>query len=207
MRLVDGVHVVDEGPGRLRWKHEIAGQRAPLAGHEWQVGGLWPDASEAERLQSVVDRGEPLLVILDQRNPPVTLPVENLPTIPDGVVVEERFEDLLTIRVPELDWLPEADRRRGQLFADHARRALSQESPLRRTALMVESLDRGSRSIRFAVRATHVNDMILSSVIQSVFSSRQRRHSLARLTVPEPRVGQSSTRAHGAGVAAGVAIR
>ena len=158
MEIIDGVHVVRDNAERLQWQHQMLGHPPPLVVKDWVVGGLWPDAVARARVLRVLEAGAPLLVVLEQTPAPVVLPVEHVRQVPDGVTVTDTSDGILTMTVPELEWLPEAERRRGEEFAEDARGRLAAESPLRRSAMVLEDGAAGSRPTRFVVlgsRSSH----------------------------------------------------
>lgn len=137
---VDGVLVVHEGARRLRWTHELEGSPAPINVREWTVAGLWPDQHTHAAIRTRLDRGEPVLVILDDEPPLVEFPAEFVPRIPDGVVLadEDRDAAMVTLALPVLDWLPSPERARGLAFAEEARGILDRTSRFLRPPLILE---------------------------------------------------------------------
>ena len=137
---VDGVLIVREGTGRLRWAHELEGSPAPLHGLQWQVAGLWPDEGARRHVRARIHRGEPVLIVLDAESPAVELPEEHVSSLPDGIVVGQDDEaGMLTVQVPLLDWLDEEDRRRGLAFAARTRAAIEGTPRFQRPPLVLES--------------------------------------------------------------------
>jgi len=123
---VDGVPVIREGAGRLRWAHELEGAPPPLHAAQWQVGDLWPSEDERRWIRRRLDRGEPGVVVLDTESPRVELPVEHVPCVPRGVLAEHDPEaGMVTLHVPALDWLRADERARGLAFAGHVRSLLA----------------------------------------------------------------------------------
>lgn len=142
---MDGVLIVHEGARRLRWAHELEGSPPPLHAHQWQIGALWPDDDARRHIRERLDRGEPVLVILDPESPRVELPVEHVPHIPAGVVAEEDLADgVVTLEVPVLDWLEPAERARGLAFAADVRRTLEKTPRFLLPPVIVESASIGS---------------------------------------------------------------
>lgn len=137
---VNGVLVVHEGARRLRWAHELEGSPAPINVREWQLASLWPDQDARAAIQARLDRGEPVLVILDDEPPLVEFPAEFVPRIPDGVVLADENLDtgMVTLGLPVLDWLPPAERTRGLAFTEEARRFVGRTPRFLRPPLILE---------------------------------------------------------------------
>lgn len=150
---VDGVLIVREGTSRLRWAHERTGGPAPIHARDWQIAGLWPDDDERRRVRARIDRGEPVLVLLDRESPRVEFPVEHVAEVPRELVVDEDpVAETVTLQVPVLDWLDPAERRRATAFEEQARRAIARTPRHLLPPLMVEPGGAsGDRTVVFAL--------------------------------------------------------
>ena len=137
---VDGVLVVHEGARRLRWAHELEGSPAPIDVRGWQIAGLWPDETARAAIRARLDRGQPVLVVLDDEPPSAEFPVEFVPRVPDGVVLveEDRDAGMVTLGLPVLDWLEPNERARGLAFAAEAREILARTPRFLRPPLILE---------------------------------------------------------------------
>jgi hypothetical protein len=150
---VNGVLVVHEGVRRLRWAHELEGSPPPLHARHWQIAGLWPDGESYRRIRARLDRGGPVLVILDREPPEVELPVEHVGCVPQGVVTEmDREAGVVTLEVPVLDWLDPDERARGRAFAEEVRRMLDHTPKFLLPPLIVEATGAGDGALTFAYR-------------------------------------------------------
>ena len=123
--MINGVLVVREGARRLRWRHEVRREPSPRQPDDWVIGDLWPDGEARNDLARRLAEGGPILVVLDRESPVVTLPIENIPIIPAGAVVDESDGDMITVSVPALDWLNKRYRDRGKVFAARASAIMS----------------------------------------------------------------------------------
>ncbi|MFI0238027.1 hypothetical protein [Streptomyces sp. NPDC016845] len=114
--------VILEGPARVLWNEPAAvpGKRA------WTPAGLWPDRAEHAQVRAHLDGGRPLLVLLDEARSRVPLLREEWQAAPRrlmrelaGVRCENLTHDtdeLVEVRLPFLDWLPQDHRDRARRF-------------------------------------------------------------------------------------------
>lgn len=165
---VDGVLVVHEGARRLRWAHEMEGSPAPINVREWTIAGLWPDRDTQAAIRTRLDRGEPVLVVLDDEPPLVEFPCEFVPRVPDGVLLadEDRDAGMVTLGLPVLDWLSPTERARGLTFADEARRLLDRTPRFLRPPMILE-------------------EQAIAARQPLVFAHRARSHGMARSLLPD----------------------
>jgi hypothetical protein len=169
---VNGVLVVREGVRRLSWAHELEGSPPPLHAHQWQIAGLWPDRDTRRRIRARLDRGEPVLVILDREPAVVELPVEHVRRIPQGVAADmDRDAGVLTLEVPVLDWLDPEERARGRAFADDVRKMLDRTPKFLLAPLIVEDTRRhNGTALTFAypTRSSAVGSALLAEVVDQI---------------------------------------
>ena len=185
---VDGVLVVHEGARRLRWAHELEGSPAPINVREWQIASLWPDQHTRAAIQARLDRGQPVLVILDDEPPLVEFPAEFVPRVPDGVVLadEDRDAGMVTLGLPVLDWLPPTERARGLAFAEEARSILARTSRFLRPPLILEEQAIVARQpLVFAhpARTDGVPRSMLADIVRHAFVRTGDGFELSRNTV------------------------
>ena len=185
---VDGVLVVHEGARRLRWAHELEGSPAPVNVREWQVAGLWPDQGTRTAIQARLDRGQPVLVILDDEPPLVEFPAEFVPRVPDGVVLadEDRGAGMVTLGLPVLDWLPPTERARGLAFAEEARNILDRTSRFLRPPLILEEqaiLARRPLVFAHPARTGGMARSMLADVVRHAFVRAGDDYELSQNTV------------------------
>jgi hypothetical protein len=160
------VVVVFDGLDRLQWKRITAGRRTP--------SGIWPNDSEAAEIAEVLERGEPLLVILDQSADPVPVLVEELRSAPSTVtdLVSTVEGDVAELRIPRLDWLPDQLRERGHRFLHQVSRDLARRPALLTPPLVLDE-DGDRTTVRFGLRkrpsAWRLND--LPAAVSHVFVS------------------------------------
>jgi hypothetical protein len=189
------VLVVLEGAGRLRWEG---------SGATWRLAGLWPTAADREMLDDHLDRGRPLLVVLDRGPAVVCALVEEVPRVPEGVLIRGYEGEVLDLEVPTLDWLPEPMRSRGVAFADQA--ALDERDMPRHAVppLLVDSAPPDSQ-VRFARRTATcrtLSSRLLDSVLAELFDARSAepvRSLSSRSDRPRPASMRSGREAPGSG--------
>lgn len=159
------VVVVFDGLDRLLWKR--------IAVDRWTPSGLWPSDCDAADVREVLDRGEPLLVILDRSADPVPVLVEELisapPVVTDLVCTVEG--DVAELRIPRLDWLPDQLRERGPRFLHQASRDLARRPALLTPSLVLDE-DGDHTKVRFGLRqrSTDWRPNDLSAVVSHAFA-------------------------------------
>lgn len=150
MSRCDGVVVVLDGLDRLRWRR--------TAVDRWTPCGLWPSDDEAAEVGEVLDRRQPLLVVLDRCSDPVYVFVDELASAPPAVMalVSAVDDDVAELRAPQLDWLPGPLCQRGRNFL---RRVLHNGArlPALLTPPLVLDEDGHDDNVRFGVRTRSVD--------------------------------------------------
>ena len=134
--------VVAEGTDRLRWVG---------AGASWRLIGVWPSAGDRELVDRQLRAGRPLLVVLDREPAVVSALAQEVPLLPEGVVVRGYEAEVFDLEVPALDWLPEPLRRRGAAFADRAR-ADERRAPRHTVPPVIVDTAACDSPVRFALR-------------------------------------------------------
>lgn len=120
---IDGVQVVFEGVARLRW----AAGPWRLAAAAGAIGGtgcpapvldhVWPRRAEIAHQRRRIDHGHRTVVVVDEREPVVTLPVDRVPRLPFGAVdLGGGGAGARRLAVPRFTWLRERERARGETF-------------------------------------------------------------------------------------------
>ncbi|MEU6389713.1 hypothetical protein [Streptomyces sp. NPDC046939] len=158
LRLGD-VLVVLEGPARMLWDEPAAvpGERA------WTPKGLWPDATQHAEVRAHLGGGRPLLVLLDEARSRVPLLREEwqaasrrLTRELAGVRCENLTHDtdeLVEVRLPFLDWLPQPHRERARRFLAESDAVLSRTPKALLPPLLAEEpVDGAVPNPRFARR-------------------------------------------------------
>jgi hypothetical protein len=117
--FVDGVHIVFEGVARLRW---AAGpwMLNETASHQAVLESVWPGRDLQVYLRRQIEHGQKTLVIVDDREPILRLPLQRAPRVPFGVVDlgGDRWGERCLL-IPRFNWLSDRDRLRGESFLDH----------------------------------------------------------------------------------------
>jgi hypothetical protein len=178
--------VVFEGSRRLQWER---------AGAAWRLAGLWPTEPERELLNHHLEAGRPLLVVLDREPPVVSALAEEVPRIPDGLLIRGYEAEVLDLEVPALDWLPEPMRSRGTTFAVQAA-ADERAMPLHTLPpLLVDPAPPGT-AVRFGMRTATcraLSDRLLDSTLRDLFAAEATDVS-GRMTAPFGHQGPPSPR-------------
>lgn len=126
---IDDVQVVFEGLARLRWvagpwrlaagdgngggpmATARTGRAAPVLDH------VWPRRDEIAHHRRRIDHGHRTVVVVDDRDPVVTLPLEQVPWLPFGAVdLGGAGAGARRVAVPRFTWLRDRDRARGETF-------------------------------------------------------------------------------------------
>ena len=138
--------VIFEGPKRIAWHERTPERWAPL--------GLWPDTREAEDIGAHLACGRPLLVVLDHADPVVSMLREELAVAPPALaaLADEPVGELITVRVPVLDWLPASLRARGLRFLARSTERRASLPAALRPALAFDEPDPAAPHVRFAHR-------------------------------------------------------
>jgi hypothetical protein len=159
--------VVFEGPKRIAWA------QSGLDG--WTPLDLWPNARETEEIRRRLAQKRPLLVILDNADPVVSLLPEELAGASEAVaaLADEPTGDLIRMRVPRLNWLPGDLRERGLRFLS---RSIEQAAGIPKAllpALVFEERDVPTPHVRFAHRLnTRVRlDHEIDAIVEHCFAN------------------------------------
>ncbi|WP_328641403.1 hypothetical protein [Streptomyces canus] len=156
--------VVLEGPARVLWKEPSP---QPGAG-DWTPTGIWPDEDELAMVREHIERGLPLLVLLDEAHRRIPLLRQELRAAPCRLLEslmagtgtststgsgELLDDEVVEVRLPFLDWLPDAHRDRAARFLEDSDAALSRTPVALLPPLMTEERQDGlPPSPRFARR-------------------------------------------------------
>lgn len=149
----------------MHWEQHAAGTKM----RQWTPTGLWPDAEQRAEVREHLDRERPLLVLLDEARCRVPVLREEWQAAPRLLLLdkadsgpedgpEDRPEDLadeevVEVRLPFLDWLPEEHRERAARFLAESDAALSRTPVAFLPPLMTEERHDGAPlSPRFARR-------------------------------------------------------
>ncbi|CAL2071459.1 conserved protein of unknown function [Streptomyces murinus] len=138
------VLIVFEGAARLVWDHD--GPRAPRGAR------VWPSRPERAEINDHLDRGDPLLVILEHEETTVPVLSEELVTNPAIAALAHFTGDVGEIDIPFLDWLPGPLQERGRNFLEHSRQAADLMPRAVRPPLLVGCPAPGAAPVRFARR-------------------------------------------------------
>lgn len=156
LRLGD-VLVVLEGPARMLWEQHAAGPEM----RQWTPKGLWPDAEQRAEVREHLDGERPLLVLLDEARRRVPVLREEWQAAPCPLLLDQAGagsedlgdEEVVEVRLPFLDWLPEEHRERAARFLAESDAALSRTPVAFLPPLMTEQRRDGVQpSPRFARR-------------------------------------------------------
>jgi hypothetical protein len=117
------VMVVIEGPARVTWRRS--------GGARWTPTGLWPTATQWAEVVDRLDRGAPLLVVLDDVPAKVSLLAEEFADAPPplAALAQDVRGEVVDLQIPLLDWLPAELRRRGLQFL-HASTETASRTPV-----------------------------------------------------------------------------
>ncbi|MET7290282.1 hypothetical protein [Streptomyces sp. NPDC005573] len=130
---------------------------------KWIPTGLWPDEAQRALVREHLDDGRPLLVLLDEARSRLPLLREEWQSAPRRLVrdlvgtggenLPDDGDEVVEVRLPFLDWLPQAHRERAARFLADSDAALSLTPMALLPPLLIEEARRGvPRSPRFARR-------------------------------------------------------
>ncbi|WP_420121913.1 hypothetical protein [Nakamurella sp.] len=114
--------MVFEGLARLRWAagpwRLAAGDGAGHGtGADPVLDHVWPRRDEIAHHRRRIDHGHRTVVVVDDREPVVTLPLERVPWLPFGAVeLDGAGAGVRRLAVPRFSWLRERERTRGEAF-------------------------------------------------------------------------------------------
>jgi hypothetical protein len=169
MMRCDGVLVVFDGPARLRWRR--------TGPDRWTPYVLWPDQAQAEEMNAVLGRGEPVLIVLDLRAEPVYLLAEELAAAPPEIasLVRTLEGGVADLRIPRLAWLPDQLRLRGQRFLRDALDLVAATPAPLVAPVLLEPFGDAPRSVRFALCTGPVgwSRADLSAMVAHTFTRRR----------------------------------
>ncbi|MCQ4208931.1 hypothetical protein [Streptomyces longispororuber] len=178
--------VILEGPARVVW-HETA------TGHgqkNWTPTGLWPDEAQRTQVREHLDGERPLLVLLDDARSHVPMLREEWQAAPCRVVhdlvgadcadLADDGDEIVDVRLPFLDWLPQAHRERAARFLAESDAELSRTPMALLPPLLAEEPRPGlPRSPRFARRLlpNALTADRLAAAVEHLFTGAQRPHA------------------------------
>lgn len=160
------VLVVLEGRARLTWyRHGRA---------EWSPVALWPNAQQADRIRRRIATGEPLLIVAEAPETSVAALDEQLQSAPPAVTALTGGEsgEIVDLRIPAFDWLPEDLRRRGlEFLRESAEEVRHLPASLAPSVVLEEPPPRG-RNVRFAhvLRNAHAVHQDLAGIAAEAFA-------------------------------------
>lgn len=138
--------VVFEGAPRLSWQWQTL--------THWTPTGLWPSPEELREITARFDRGDPVLIVLGEREAGVSVTQEEIAQAPPGLRSLVSFTDGIgELRIPQLDWLPDRLHRRGLRFFDDSDLLIARTPAPLRPPLLLDDPDPSAPHIRF-VRQT-----------------------------------------------------
>jgi hypothetical protein len=183
------VMVVIEGPARVSWRQ--------TRGTQWRPTGLWPTATQRAEVLDRLDRGAPLLVVLDDVPATVSLLAEEFAYAPPplAALAEDVRGEVVDLQIPLLDWLPDELRRRGLRFL-HASTETASRTPVPlRPALVLDEPPSAMPNVRFAhlLPGGRFSHSHLLGVVPHVFGPPAV--GSARGTAPTPTAAIAESRA------------
>ncbi|ALV37953.1 hypothetical protein AS200_42315 [Streptomyces sp. CdTB01] len=149
--------VVLEGPARVLWKEQ---PRQPGT-RSWTPAGIWPDQDQLAMVHEHIEKERPLLVLLDEARSRVPVlrqemrsaPCQLLESLIHAHPDEPGEDEVVELRLPFLDWLPDAHRDRAARFLKDSDETLSRTPVALLPPLLTEDRHDGlPPSPRFARR-------------------------------------------------------
>lgn len=139
---VDEVLIVVEGTARLTWRRTGAAR--------WQPMGLWPTPEQQADVADRLNRGAPLLVVLETTPAIVPLVAEEVAETPDELMwVMEITESFGELHIPFLSWLPPELRTHARRFLDRSEDVYRTPRVLR-PSLLLDEFSPEAPAVRFA---------------------------------------------------------
>lgn len=153
----------------MLWEQHASGTEM----RQWTPTGLWPDAEQRAEVREHLDGERPLLVLLDEARCRVPVlreewqaapcllllgkagagPEDGPEGVPEARPEDSADEEVVEVRLPFLDWLPEEHRERAARFLAESDAALSRTPVAFLPPLMTEERREGAPlSPRFARR-------------------------------------------------------
>jgi len=148
-----------------------------------------------------IEHGQRTIVILDGKNPKITLPKTSVPTVPRGTVeIGDHDTGTCTLLVPPLAWLSGSDRIRGEVFLSGAPDISDKSSRSGMSQVLVEADLIGTRMpLRFVYSTTPMTFSGLCELIHRLFGPGYRsidRRSVQDLNMKvQPPVTDTAERA------------
>ena len=172
--FVDGVHVVFEGVARLHWavgpwrlEGPNAFHRAETVVHQRVLDHVWPRREILAHVRRQIDHGRRTLVVVDGREPIVTLPRRRVPQVPFGAVdMGETVHGERRLLIPRFNWLRDRERMRGEAFLE---RSTHHRTGLRADVVIERDLVGTREPLRFMFWAEELSLERLQRTIYHVF--------------------------------------
>jgi hypothetical protein len=142
------VLTVFEGARRLSWRRDLF--------TEWTPVGLWPDQHASARLRRHLADAKPLLVVVERPETTVTLLAEQYEAAAPEVAALAGGDvsgEIVDIRLPALDWLPDDLRRRGIEFLRRSTAQVAATPAALRPPVRLEDPDAAAPNVRFVHRS------------------------------------------------------
>lgn len=156
--------VVFEGEARLIWEKHVRH-------HVWRATGLWPSDAERAEIDHHLDKGRPLLVLLDQVEAVVPVLPEEVTAMPVLLALARFASGVGDVDIPFLDWLPAPLRERARAFMDRTETELRVMPRAVRPPVVVSCPDPRAPHVRFARRTgpAALSDAALAELVGHVF--------------------------------------
>ncbi|MEU6283407.1 hypothetical protein [Streptomyces sp. NPDC047028] len=176
--------VVFEGAPRLKWQWQSLTQ--------WTPTGLWPSPEELREITARFDRGDPVLIVLGEREAGVTVTQEEMSQAPPELRSLATFSEgtggIGELRIPQLDWLPEDLRARGLRFFDDSDLVIARTPAPLRPPLLLDEPAPYDAQVRF-VRQTGpggCSPAALTALVNHAFPEQPTPPTPEPLTEPDP---------------------
>ncbi len=141
---IDGAHVIFEGLARLHWVPGPWRLQNPGAGDGARAAVLshvWPRREELAGLRRQIEHGRRTVVVIDGREPVLTLTRSRVPHVPFGAVdVGGAPADSCRLSIPRFNWLGDRNRMRG---VDFLSRVTGRQLPVGRYGECAIVIERG----------------------------------------------------------------
>lgn len=203
---IDGVQVVFEGLARLRWAPgpwrlgaataaaggSAAGTICPAA----VLDHVWPRRDEIAHHRRRIDHGHRTVVVVDDREPVVTLPLERVPWLPFGAVdLGGAGAGARRLAVPRFSWLRERERARGERFLTGVATGPRVADRTGDCPVVIEgSLVGTPEPLRFVFATGELSLARLRLTIEQLFRPEPPVVAARPAVAPAPRPGPAATR-------------